>query len=286
LVTGRAGAGKTIMGLHFIAQALKQQERALMLSTRPSQDLVITAESLDLPLAPGIESGALTLLEYNEFIPGRDQEANINLPPDGFIQLKEIIEQQAVQRVVIDSVLPWITLPDATHLPEHVFSLVRAFERLGVTALFTLPRPVSAPAVRLRKLLEDVVPVSISLNQDQDAPARQMVVNKYLGLNPDPEGFLFDVVVHKGFTLHASPPPGSSEPAHTAAPAAQPPSSFSQTYAQHAHLSEAMAAPAGKGRASFASLMLNQSPPSGRPGSVGAAGAPPPMRSGIGRGGI
>ncbi len=295
LVTGRAGAGKTIVGLHFIAQALRQQERALMLSTRPSQDLVITAESLNLPLAPAIESGALTLLEYNEFVPGRDHEANINLPPDGFIQLKEIIEQQAVQRVVIDSVLPWITLPDATHLPEHVFSLVRAFERLGVTALFTLPRPVSAPAVRLRKLVEDVVPVSISLNHDQGVQAHQMVVNKYLGLNADPEGFFFDIIVHKGIALHAAAPvaapakPATSPVSIAAATAAAqqpapPPSSVSPTYAQHAHLSEAVAPAASKGRASFASLMLNQSQPGARP-APGAAGVPPPMRAGPGRGG-
>jgi KaiC/GvpD/RAD55 family RecA-like ATPase len=294
LVTGRAGAGKTIVGLHFIAQALKQQERALMLSTRPSQDLVITAESLNLPLAPAIESGALTLLEYNEFVPGRDHEANISLPPDGFIQLKEIIEQQAVQRVVIDSVLPWITLPDSTHLPEHVFSLVRAFERLGVTALFTLPRPVSAPAVRLRKLVEDVVPVSISLNHDQGAPAHQMVVNKYLGLNPDPEGFYFDVMLHKGIALHsvatAKPAAVSSiaaateAAAHQSASPEQPPSPVSQTYAQHAHLSETVAPAAGRGRASFASLLLNQNQPGARP-AAGAGGVPPPMRGGPGRGG-
>lgn len=294
LVTGRAGAGKTIVGLHFIAQALRQQERALMLSTRPSQDLVITAESLNLPLAPAIESGALTLLEYNEFVPGRDHEANIMLPPDGFIQLKEIIEQQAVHRVVIDSVLPWITLPDATHLPEHVFSLVRAFERLGVTALFTLPKPVSAPAVRLRKLVEDVVPVSISLSNEPGSPSRQMTVNKYLGLTVTADGFQFDIAVHKGIIPHASAtvaapariavPMTVATATEAVRPALSIPTATPAPQAQHVHLSEPEEPPApGKGRASFASLLLNQSTPGARPNASGAGA--PPARSGSGRGG-
>ena len=264
-----------------------------MLSTRPSQDLVITAESLNLPLAPAIESGSLTLLEYNEFVPGRDHEANIMLPPDGFIQLKEIIEQQAVNRVVIDSVLPWITLPDATHLPEHVFSLVRAFERLGVTALFTLPKPVSAPAVRLRKLVEDVVPVSISLSNEQGSSARQMLVNKYLGLNIGTDGFQFDIVMHKGIVQHTVAPaavPGrTSTPisiasaTETTRPTSPEPPPAAAPYPPHAHLSENATPPAGTGRASFASLLLNQSAGGARP--TAGAGIPPPTRGGSGRGG-
>jgi len=281
LVSGRAGAGKTILGLHFIAQGLLQQERALMLSARPAQDLVIMAESLGMSFAPAIESGALTLLEYNEFVPGRDHEANINLPPDGFIQLKEIIEQQVVNRVVIDTVLPWITLPDPTHLPEHIFSLVRAFERLGVTALFTLPKPVSTTAGRLRKLVEDVVPISVTLLSDPEQVSRQLIVNKYLGMHARPEGFKFDIVSQKGFVLHQAEPrsvlavsqpqtgAAAAEPrppdAAVAAPLVMPP------------------VPAVTGRIRFASMVLDQSS-SARSGASRPVAAPP-MRGTAGTGG-
>lgn len=273
LVTGRSGSGKTIMGLHFIAQGLRQQERALMLSTQNAQDLVITADSLGIPVASAVESGALTVLEYNEFVPGRDQEASIMLPPDGFIQLKEIIEHQAVSRVVIDTVLPWLTLPDPAHLPEHVFSLVRAFERLGVTALFTLPKPVSTAAVRLRRLVEDVVPVSLSLLHESGAPSRQLIVNKYLGMNIKPDGFNYDIVPQKGFI----PFQPAAAAASVRAPVASTPA------ATHARLADTVASATGKGRASFASMVLNQSP-AARPAAPGPA-ASPPVRGGVGAGG-
>ena len=259
LVTGRSGSGKTILGLQFINQGLRQQERALMLS-------VIMAESLGMAFAPAIESGALTLLEYNEFVPGRDHEANINLPPDGFIQLKEIIEQQVVNRVVIDTVLPWITLPDPAHLPEHIFSLVRAFERLGVTALFTLPKPVSTTAGRLRKLVEDVVPVSVTLLCDPEETSRQLVVSKYLGMNTRPEGFKFDIVPQKGFALHQTELRPAPAVSHAQPAAAEPPAP------------EAAAAPlavssVGTGRVSFASMVLDQTV-SSRAGASRPAAAP------------
>lgn len=268
LVTGRSGSGKTILGLQFINQGLRQQERALMLSARPAQDLVIMAESLGMAFAPAIESGALTLLEYNEFVPGRDHEANINLPPDGFIQLKEIIEQQVVNRVVIDTVLPWITLPDPAHLPEHIFSLVRAFERLGVTALFTLPKPVSTTAGRLRKLVEDVVPVSVTLLRDPDESARQLVVSKYLGMNTRPEGFNFDIVPQKGFVLHQPALRTASAAGHPlpGAAAAEPP-------APEAATAPLPVSTAGTGRVSFASMVLDQSV-SSRAGASRPAAAP------------
>jgi len=276
LVTGRAGAGKTVLGLHFLDQGLRQHERALMLSARPAQDLVIMAESLGMNVAPAIESGALTLLEYNEFVPGRDHEANIALPPDGFIQLKEIIEQQVVNRVVIDTVLPWITLPDPAHLPEHIFSLMRAFERLGVTALLTLPKPVSAHASRLRKLVEDVVPVSLTLLHEPTAPSRKLIISKYLGMNAMPDGFNFEIVPKKGFVLFQAAP----------APAPNIPLPVAPTLAETEPATRPVAAPAapssGKARVSFASMVL--APPPAR-SSVSRPMPVPPMRGGMGTGG-
>ena len=266
LVTGISGAGKTMLGLHFLAQGLRLQERGLMLSTERAVDLAIMADSLDIPVGGAIETGAFTVLEYSEFIPGRDQETNIMLPPDGFMQLKEIIETNAIRRVVIDTVLPWITLPNPAHLAEHIFSLIRAFERLGVTALYTLPQPVSTAAIRLRKMLEDVVPISITLLVEDAPVSRRWLVNKYLGQNLKADGVRYDILPKKGIVAHtaaagaavAGERPVPLPPAPGAAPVRD------------------------KGRAtSFASLVLNQSASASRPVSVGGAGGAAGQNRGI-----
>lgn len=181
LVTARHGGGKTVAGLQFIGQGLRQQERCLLLSARPAEDVALTASAFDIPVVESIESGDFIILEYKEYVPGRDREDELKLPKDSFLQLKHIIEDQQIQRLVLDTVLPWVALDDEARLPEHIFSFVRVFQRIGVSTLFTMPKPASPPAKKLRRLIEDVVPVSLSLDHNPDTGERSLMVDKYLG---------------------------------------------------------------------------------------------------------
>lgn len=181
LATGHADSGKTVLGLQFIQQGIIQNERCLILSGQAMNDLVIFAESLKLPMSEAVEAGNLILLEYHDYIPGRDSEENVTLPPDGFLQFKEIIEAHAIQRVVLDTVLPWVSIRPQTNLAEHVFSFVHAFERIGVTTLMTIPKPASLPSIRLKNALEEVAPVSIALSTVPNSEEQIWIVTKYLG---------------------------------------------------------------------------------------------------------
>ena len=250
LVTGRSGSGKTAVGLHFLSYGLKLQERCLMLSAQPAQDLAIYAGSLGLPVQAAIESGALILLEYNDFVPGRDREESIVLPPDAFLQLKNIIETQVVQRVVIDTVLPWLMLPDEQKVPEHIFSFVRAVERLGATTLFTMLKPVSTGALQLRRLVENILPISISLLHTPPNEEREWLVNKFIGMNPDAEGVKFGIAPGRGiYDLSEPPPVPAPALAGTPRPAAAPPPA--------ARTACPTPVPTG-GRGGFADFVLNQ----------------------------
>ena len=181
LVSGKSGSGKTVFGLQFIRQAIKQNERCLILSGQPMNDLLIFAEALKLPLSDAVEAGNLILLEYHNYIPIRDSEEYITLPPDGFLQFKEIIDAHAIQRIVLDTVLPWVSIRPQTNLAEHVYSFVRAFERIGVTTLMTIPKPASLPSTRLKNALEEVAPVSVTLANIPHSNDLVWITNKYLG---------------------------------------------------------------------------------------------------------
>ena len=224
LATGRGGAGKTVLGLQFITQGLRQGERGLLLSSRPAADLVLEASALGLPVDRAVESGDLTVLEYHNFIPGRDQEVTLNIPTEGFVQLQEIIDFNAAKRVVLDTALPWVTLRDATHIPEHVFSFTRAFDRLGCTTLLLLPKPVSPLAHKLRSALEDVVPISVTLAMENETDRRTWITNKYLGENRSDAGVDYAIVQGIGLQIPPPPEPAIPEPApFVAAPIAPPP---------------------------------------------------------------
>ena len=193
LVCGAKGTGKTTFGLNFLNEGLKNDERCLLLSTTNSKDLVILGESLGMPVNASVDVNKLFLLEYNTFVPGRDADEDIMLPPDGFMQLQNLIEEQVIQRVVIDTVLPWVAIKEYNRLAEHIFSFVRAFERLNVSCLFTMPKPVSTPAIRLRRLLEQNLPVCLTLKKDKGNGKHYLNIDKYIGADGHSELIDFDL---------------------------------------------------------------------------------------------
>ncbi len=218
LVTGKSGSGKSILALQFLVQGLKQGERCLLLSGRPAADVVLYGHALNLPLSEAVESGHLIVLEYNDYVPGRS-EALLTIPPDGFVQLQEIIQSNGVQRVALDTCLPWVTAASPANLAEHVFSFVRAFDRLATTTLLTLPKPVSPIAYRLKSVLEDTVPIAITLQLESEE-RRLWLVTKYLGEARLDDGTEF--VIAAGIGLRRAPPvmaPVDSEVAEKTAPA-------------------------------------------------------------------
>ncbi len=227
LVSGRSGAGKTVLGLQFALQGIQQDERTLMLSVWRAKDLMIMSDSLGLPMGNAVSNGMLALLEYSDFVPGRDREAQWMLPPDGFLQLQNFIDQHAIRRVVLDTVLPWIALrTNPEKLSEHLFSFVRAFERMGVTALFTMPRPVSPAAFRLKNKLEELMPVAITLQRPEEAASNWLcIVTKYLGEACVDEGIPYQIVRGVGMTERSGPhpSPAAAAPQHAVSMPPAPP---------------------------------------------------------------
>lgn len=258
LVTGRANSGKTLFGLQFIMQGVRQGERCLLLSGRQAADAAIYAEAIGFPLGEDVENGTVMVLEYSDYVPGRDTEKNLVLPPEGFVQLQEIIRANAIQRVVLDTCLPWVTLPNSKNMPEHVFSFIRSFDRLGATTVLTLPKPVSPIAFKLKSVLEDIVPVAVSLTCDENHERRQWIVNKYLGETRLEAGMEFDIVPGVGLQARNSAPAmiaPQPETAHPPAAASGPPPALTPP------------SPKVSGPIRFSDVMTGKPPPSPLPAS-------------------
>jgi archaellum biogenesis ATPase FlaH len=89
-------------------------------------------------------------------------------------------------------------------LSEHVFSFVRSLDRMGVTTLLTMPRAASVAASRLYKLVEDQTPISFTLTQDEASGRRQVIVNKYLGMDDKVGSELgYDIKSGQGIVLES-----------------------------------------------------------------------------------
>ncbi|OGV61897.1 MAG: hypothetical protein A2498_09510 [Lentisphaerae bacterium RIFOXYC12_FULL_60_16] len=212
LCTGHQGSGKTLLALHALMQAVKEGEQALMLTSWHANDLVIVAEkTLGFGFEEAITRGHAILLEYAGIMPTPDFEKNVTLPPASFTEFMQIVETRSVTRVIIDTVLPWVAIRQKERLSLHVYSFMQALERMGVTALLTLPKPVSPLAFMLKNLLEEQVPIALTLKQEPEG-SRTLTVNKYLGETVLPPPLPFEI--RKGTGLASVKP----DPASPGAP--------------------------------------------------------------------
>ena len=215
LCIGRQGSGKTIAAIHFLMQSIKEGERGLLLSAWRAHDLAIIAQQMGFPLSEAVDKGQVALLEYANIMPTPEFEKNLTLPPGSFMEFQDIVESNSFHRVAIDTVLPWVAIPQKDKLAKHIFSFIQAIERMGVTTLLTMPKPVSPLAFTLKNRLEEQVPIVFTLEVD-DQERHTMFVNKYLGENTLPPPVPF--VITPGAGIIRAPKSVAPAPAAPAAP--------------------------------------------------------------------
>lgn len=229
LCVGRKNSGKTILALQSLMQSVKEGERGLMLSAWRAPDLTILAGQLGLALPDAISKGQVVLLEYGDIMPTPEFEKNLILPPGSFSELKEIIESNSIRRVVIDTVLPWVAIPQEEKLAGHIHIFIHALEQMGVTSLLTMPKPVSRPAFTLRNRLEEQIPIVFTLDHNV-AGHHSLLVNKYLGEPslPPPTPFVF--ATGSGIVQASETPSAAPVPAAPGAPSLSDPIKFSSVF--------------------------------------------------------
>lgn len=200
LCSGRHGSGKSLFACHFLNQALRDGEKALLLTHHLRRDIVDVAESIGLPFEQAVADGRLSILEYATFMPEKTASPNVMLPPQAFMDLQETVEAQSIRRLAFDTVLPWVAIHPISRIAEHVYSFVHAIARLGVTSLMTIPKPVSNPAFTLTSRLVDLCPISVVLDHS-NGEHRTLRVKKFLGeiLNLSMP-FPFAIIPSRGLT--------------------------------------------------------------------------------------
>jgi circadian clock protein KaiC len=95
VMAGMSGVGKTVMGLHFIAEGMRRGERSLLLSLDEQvPQLLRNASGIGIDLQPGIDRGIVRLY-YDA-----PQEIEVDRH---FHKIERIVEEFKPKRVVIDS---------------------------------------------------------------------------------------------------------------------------------------------------------------------------------------
>jgi circadian clock protein KaiC len=141
LVAGPSGAGKTLMGLHFLYAGAAHGEPGILVTFQESRtQLARIVESFDWSLS----DPAMTIMDRSP----------VDLHVDEFAyDLLDAIEQTGARRVVIDSLNDLMAgVVDPTRSRELSYSLVQRLTRAGVSLMMTLESPDLFRITRLTEL--------------------------------------------------------------------------------------------------------------------------------------
>ena len=150
LVAGPSGGGKTVVGMHFVAEGLRRGDRSVYISLQESEaQLVAKAQAFGWNFRDAIEQGTLVVRHFEPVELSLDKVA---------VEITELVEGGA-RRVVIDSMGE---LEHAAHgaarFPDFLWALMSGLRTRGATVLVTSETAAFfGPAFELARGLSFVV---------------------------------------------------------------------------------------------------------------------------------
>jgi len=130
LLFGSPGSGKTLLGLHFLAEGVRAGETGLYFGfMETSPQLRTKALGVGQTLESWVEQGKLLL----------ETRAAVDILPDALVhELLALVKRHGVRRVVVDGLESLVkeTLPPR-RVPSFLTALINELRSLGVTSLLT-----------------------------------------------------------------------------------------------------------------------------------------------------
>ena len=135
LVSGNPGTGKSCACLEFIDAGVQAGERGLIVTHDDPSDLLDSAEFLGMDLGESLMSDRVRIVTFQLDFVRRFMRAAT--PMQAFEELLRHIGDEPVQRISIDSIVPFLEGGGAGS--QAVFALVDFLDALKATAMITYP---------------------------------------------------------------------------------------------------------------------------------------------------
>ena len=135
VLTGGTGTGKSVACLDFLNAGIESGERTVMLTLDDPGDLLSQAEYLGIELARALDDERLIMLRYQLDFGRRFSRAPT--PELAFEELQRLVGDQAIARLVIDPITPFLDASPASG--TGISALQRFLETMGATVILTYP---------------------------------------------------------------------------------------------------------------------------------------------------
>jgi KaiC/GvpD/RAD55 family RecA-like ATPase len=206
LVIGEPGTGKTIFGLQFLHQALKDGEKGLYVAIdeKPG-DLVDQAASLGWDLTPHIERKNLLMLDASALITARVSDISAkNDVQKIIVELNNHIAKSGATRVVIDPVGPLIHASDSlAKAQDQARMLISSLQKNSETTTLITSQSLGRGTRGIEEYLVAGT-IVLELELANSRFLRTITIEKMRSTPLEPAQYLFHIAPEIGITMRPS----------------------------------------------------------------------------------
>jgi len=214
LITGDAGAGKTIACLQFVMSGLARGEKAVYVTVdeRPGE-IVDSAASFSWDLQSHIQEKSLVILDASPYFGARGATDKGIDPQKIVADLANYAKRLSATLLIVDPITPLI-LPNDASSPsqDQARSLIQLLQaQLNTTNLVTahLPQSSASPSGCVEQFLASGV-VQLKAREIDGQCRRALSVKKMRGTAVEPDEHPFMLRAADGIVLARRPKPGAA----------------------------------------------------------------------------
>jgi circadian clock protein KaiC len=153
LLVGPRKSGRTLLGLQFAKECIKQKEVCLYFTSMRPKDLMIQAASIDFDLQHYMNQNQVIVVRV---APPADMQQVENT--DEFLveylrDIVTVVDQYQPNKMIFDELTPFINFVNHTLLQDVFIETTETIENEGVTSLFILGDPATPAANSIADIL-------------------------------------------------------------------------------------------------------------------------------------
>ena len=168
LLVGPRKSGRTLIGLQFTKECVKQEETCIYFTSMRPKDLMINASSIDFDLQSCMSENKVVVVRVNLPV-----DTNSDAEPDDYLteylrDIVPVVEQYQPAKLVFDEMTPFIGFNNIGKLKEAFIRTCEEIEEFGITSLFIVGEPATPSAGKIVHSLSENSTGTIHLQKNKN----------------------------------------------------------------------------------------------------------------------
>ncbi len=163
---GQHKSGKTLLGIQYVMECVKQKEVCLFFTTMRPKDLMFHAASIDFDLQQYMDQNLIIVIRVTP--PQADQINKDEYLVEYFKDIASLVKQYYPNRIIFDELTPFIEFQNLNLLKNAFLQTVEIIEESNISSLFLLGEPATVQSKNIVDILTDESTGTIYLDKEDN----------------------------------------------------------------------------------------------------------------------